>query len=75
MVEMENNFWYYQTISMLTHCVEDLSYANQNDVLSNEELKAIDFKVRELCTMIPNFDKVHEILRDKRLGILKKRVE
>ena len=54
----EKRFWFNQTINLLLESTRDLSYAFGEDYFSEETLKIINSKARELGKLIPTWNNV-----------------
>ena len=60
-IDVGEGYWYRQTISILTKCIDNLVYAHENKHFTDDEMKMIDFKARELVEMIPSWGDVQNI--------------
>ena len=55
-MEVKAKYWYQQAMEILSECINDLSYAFTEGTLSNKEMKDLNFKIRQLSSMIPSWD-------------------
>ncbi len=53
---MKTKYWFQQAMGILTNSMNDLSYAFTENTLSEKEMKKINFKIRKLAEMIPDWD-------------------
>ena len=63
-IKMKGKYWFNQAVEVLTNSLNDLTYAFTEGTLSEDEMKAINFKIRELSDMIPDWDRTFR-RRDK----------
>ena len=55
-MEIKAKYWYQQAIGILSECINDLSYAYTENTLSDKKMRTINYKIRELSDMIPDWD-------------------